>query len=171
MYSLTRMLFEFCQSTEAELKHAYRLPRQAGVTRYKPHTQLHNPSIHSCQQPNIRRRMIIEPDSGDTSKGAQAASEGGYPMQRQDVAGPSNSQLHDVESNNANEQDRLLGDAPGNYPDIVFPGPQEPLGPPPAFTPYDAEWFEVGRGDVVSHDVHLNTDGQRSHSLIQRLCC
>lgn len=34
-----------------------------------------------------------------------------------------------------------------------------PLGPPPEFTHYDAEHFEVGYSDVVSHDPHLNSDG------------
>ena len=33
------------------------------------------------------------------------------------------------------------------------------LEPPPEFSPYHAECFEVGNGDVVSHDSHLNTDG------------
>ena len=33
-------------------------------------------------------------------------------------------------------------------------------GPPPDFTLYDAEFFEVGYEDIVSHDPHLNTDGQ-----------
>ena len=34
-----------------------------------------------------------------------------------------------------------------------------PLGPPPEFTHYKAEQFEVGYSDVVSHDPHLNSDG------------
>lgn len=34
-----------------------------------------------------------------------------------------------------------------------------PLGPPPEFTHYEAEHFEVGYSDVVSHDPHLNSDG------------
>jgi len=33
------------------------------------------------------------------------------------------------------------------------------LEPPPDFSPYHADYFEVGSGDVVSHDSHLNTDG------------
>lgn len=32
-------------------------------------------------------------------------------------------------------------------------------GPPPEFAPYEAEYFEVGYNDVVSHDPHLNSDG------------
>jgi hypothetical protein len=62
---------------------------------------------------------------------------------------------------------RLMGDPnesestqANTYPDPIFPGSQEPLGPPPAFAPYEAEWFEVGHGDIVSHDEHLNTDGK-----------
>jgi hypothetical protein len=35
------------------------------------------------------------------------------------------------------------------------------LGPPPEFTQYEAEHFEVGYSDVVSHDPHLNSDGMR----------
>lgn len=31
---------------------------------------------------------------------------------------------------------------------------------PPAFTPYEAEYFTVGDGDIVSHDPHLNSDGK-----------
>ena len=34
-----------------------------------------------------------------------------------------------------------------------------PIGPPPEFTHYEAESFEVGYSDVVSHDPHLNSDG------------
>ena len=34
-----------------------------------------------------------------------------------------------------------------------------PLGPPPEFTHYEAEHFEVGYSDIVSHDPHLNSDG------------
>ena len=31
--------------------------------------------------------------------------------------------------------------------------------PPPEFAPYNAEYFEVENGDILSHDSHLNTDG------------
>jgi hypothetical protein len=34
-----------------------------------------------------------------------------------------------------------------------------PIGPPPEFSQYEAENFEVGYADVVSHDPHLNSDG------------
>ncbi|KXN90053.1 hypothetical protein AN958_05058 [Leucoagaricus sp. SymC.cos] len=48
----------------------------------------------------------------------------------------------------------------------MFPINQEPLGPPPAFTPYEAAWFEVGNGDIVSHDEHLNTDGEALYRFL-----
>ena len=38
--------------------------------------------------------------------------------------------------------------------------PAAGLGPPPEFALYEAEHFEVGYEDVVSHDPHLNTDGK-----------
>lgn len=36
--------------------------------------------------------------------------------------------------------------------------------PPPEFTPYEAEFTRDGNGDIISHDAHLNTDGN-VHSL------
>jgi hypothetical protein len=39
---------------------------------------------------------------------------------------------------------------------IPGPGGEEP---PPVFTPYEAECFNTGSGDIVSHDPHLNNDG------------
>lgn len=63
------------------------------------------------------------------------------------------------QADDSNESQRLLGrTTTGNHPEPIFPGP------PPAFTPYEAEWFEVGYGDVVSHDEHLNTDGEYIHT-------
>lgn len=55
-------------------------------------------------------------------------------------------------------------------PDVFIPqGGEEP---PPEFTPYEAEYFVSGSdGDIVSHDRHLNEDGEAlyrfllSHSL------
>ncbi|EKM83900.1 hypothetical protein AGABI1DRAFT_124228 [Agaricus bisporus var. burnettii JB137-S8] len=41
-----------------------------------------------------------------------------------------------------------------------------PMEPPPAFAPYDAAWFEVGQGDVVSHDKHLNVDGEALYRFL-----
>lgn len=33
--------------------------------------------------------------------------------------------------------------------------------PPPDFTPYEADYFQTGSGDTVSHDPHLNGDGMQ----------
>lgn len=43
---------------------------------------------------------------------------------------------------------------------FVPPGGEGP--PPPDFTPYVADYFEAGDGSVVSHDPHLNEDGEWS---------
>jgi len=63
-----------------------------------------------------------------------------------------------VSSNGQLEANLLIdfGDAPQNANQSLG------LGPPPDFTPYDAEHFEVGYSDVVSHDPHLNSDGSFS---------
>ncbi|KAF5374735.1 hypothetical protein D9758_000307 [Tetrapyrgos nigripes] len=37
---------------------------------------------------------------------------------------------------------------------------------PPPFAPYDAEAFNVAYGDVVSHDPHLNTDGEALYRFL-----
>ncbi|KAG9227239.1 hypothetical protein CCMSSC00406_0004222 [Pleurotus cornucopiae] len=37
---------------------------------------------------------------------------------------------------------------------------------PPAFTPYEAEYFTVGDGDIVSHDPHLNSDGEALYRFL-----
>ncbi|KAJ7225539.1 hypothetical protein GGX14DRAFT_421002 [Mycena pura] len=37
--------------------------------------------------------------------------------------------------------------------------------PPPEFTPYEAECFSSG-GDIVSHDPHLNTDGEALYRFL-----
>lgn len=37
---------------------------------------------------------------------------------------------------------------------------------PPEFSTYHADYFEVGNGDIVSHDSHLNTDGNTSTSFV-----
>ncbi|KAF8641145.1 hypothetical protein AX17_000787 [Amanita inopinata Kibby_2008] len=50
------------------------------------------------------------------------------------------------------------------------PGPsalqQDVLGPPPDFAPYDAEYFTVDDDNVVSHDPHLNLDGEALHQFL-----
>ncbi|KAF8807378.1 hypothetical protein BYT27DRAFT_7164905 [Phlegmacium glaucopus] len=61
------------------------------------------------------------------------------------------------------ENDRLLidfGDAPRNADESLG------LGPPPDFTPYEAQYFEVGYSDVVSHDPHLNSDGEALYRFL-----
>ena len=45
--------------------------------------------------------------------------------------------------------------------------PSNANGPPPDFALYEADYFETGSGDIVSHDPHLNSDGARfSHGQI-----
>ncbi|KAF9040595.1 hypothetical protein BJ165DRAFT_1530464 [Panaeolus papilionaceus] len=41
-----------------------------------------------------------------------------------------------------------------------------PSGPPPGFAPYSAEFFEIGYEDIVSHDPHLNTDGEALYRFL-----
>lgn len=41
----------------------------------------------------------------------------------------------------------------------LLPGFPSNDPPPPGFAPYNAEFFAVSDGNVVSHDPHLNTDG------------
>lgn len=41
-----------------------------------------------------------------------------------------------------------------------------PDHPPPSFTPYQAEYFEVGNEDICSHDPHLNSDGEALYRFI-----
>ncbi|KAJ7900318.1 hypothetical protein B0H14DRAFT_2673209 [Mycena olivaceomarginata] len=45
----------------------------------------------------------------------------------------------------------------------VIPGGEEP---PPEFTPYEAECFNTGSGNIVSHDAHLNTDGEALYRFL-----
>jgi hypothetical protein len=50
---------------------------------------------------------------------------------------------------------------------VDFPSDAEhPAGPPPEFSPYEAEYFEVGYNDVVSHDPHLNSDGEALYRFL-----
>ncbi|KAF7339492.1 hypothetical protein MSAN_02163500 [Mycena sanguinolenta] len=44
----------------------------------------------------------------------------------------------------------------------VIPGGEEP---PPEFTPYEAECFNSS-GNIVSHDAHLNTDGEALYRFL-----
>ncbi|KAJ7634278.1 hypothetical protein DFH06DRAFT_1221572 [Mycena polygramma] len=45
----------------------------------------------------------------------------------------------------------------------VIPGGEEP---PPDFTPYEAECFNTGSGNIVSHDPHLNSDGEALYRFL-----
>ncbi|KIJ68481.1 hypothetical protein HYDPIDRAFT_81594 [Hydnomerulius pinastri MD-312] len=44
----------------------------------------------------------------------------------------------------------------------AIPGGEEP----PAFTPYDASYFASKTGDVISHDPHLNEDGEALYRFL-----
>ncbi|KAJ7706210.1 hypothetical protein B0H17DRAFT_616644 [Mycena rosella] len=46
---------------------------------------------------------------------------------------------------------------------IPGPGGEEP---PPVFTPYEAECFNTGSGNIVSHDQHLNSDGEALYRFL-----
>ncbi|KAJ6604625.1 hypothetical protein DFH09DRAFT_1123331 [Mycena vulgaris] len=46
---------------------------------------------------------------------------------------------------------------------IPSPGGEEP---PPVFTPYEAECFNTGSGNIVSHDPHLNSDGEALYRFL-----
>jgi hypothetical protein len=61
-------------------------------------------------------------------------------------------------SNTVSSPPVLVDDSLNNGHLLVDFG-NSPLGPPPEFTHYEAEHFEVGYSDVVSHDPHLNSDG------------
>jgi hypothetical protein len=50
--------------------------------------------------------------------------------------------------------------SPSETDHLLLDIPATNLGPPPEFALYEAEHFEVGYDDVVSHDPHLNTDGK-----------
>ncbi|KAK0465054.1 uncharacterized protein EV420DRAFT_1637223 [Desarmillaria tabescens] len=38
--------------------------------------------------------------------------------------------------------------------------------PPPEFAPYHAEYFDTGNGNIVSHDPHLNSDGEALYRFL-----
>jgi len=63
------------------------------------------------------------------------------------------------------EAERLLPstsdglDLPPPFEDEQRPHPSSVDGPPPDFALYEADFFETGSGDIVSHDAHLNSDG------------
>lgn len=60
-------------------------------------------------------------------------------------------------------------------PDMSTPGTGYDTGndkelgaPPPAFSVYQPQFFETDDGDIISHDHHLNEDGEQRVSPIQR---
>ncbi|CAA7265824.1 unnamed protein product [Cyclocybe aegerita] len=53
------------------------------------------------------------------------------------------------------------------------PQPQQqqvPDGPPPPFAPYEPEFFLSSHGDVISHDHHLNEDGEALYRFLLDQC-
>ncbi|KAJ3553990.1 hypothetical protein NP233_g12520 [Leucocoprinus birnbaumii] len=145
-------------------------------------TSIHSPDLSQESPPQSMIIDSLSPDkdieaqrgTGPSMSGAQAALVD--PSTSTSASGPMNHPYDYTRADDtANEGDRLLEDTsdslPGTYPasnPLPTPGPQfqEPLGPPPEFTPYEAEWFEVGQGDVVSHDEHLNTDGEALYRFL-----
>jgi hypothetical protein len=72
-------------------------------------------------------------------------------------------------SNSTNTPHDVLVNVSLNNGHLLVDVGNTPLGPPPEFTHYEAENFEVGYSDVVSHDRHLNSDG--SFFSIEYLAC
>ncbi|KAJ3532523.1 hypothetical protein NM688_g7406 [Phlebia brevispora] len=88
----------------------------------------------------------------------------GVPDPSETPAGPSSSTL----SGPPPTFEESVGDTAINLSDLssnVFipPGGEEP---PPAFTPYDAQYFENSDGTIVSHDPHLNEDGEALYRFL-----
>lgn len=96
--------------------------------------------------------MIIPGGKEDTLQ--PASSKADIAALESDAAGPSNAHedpppaFEDIE-----EDTHLLSDF------TQPPNPDGVSGPPPVFSHYEADFFTVGDGDIVSHDPHLNTDG------------
>ncbi|PFH54451.1 hypothetical protein AMATHDRAFT_134053 [Amanita thiersii Skay4041] len=84
-------------------------------------------------------------------------------LEQHSVAGPSTLQapppsftdLPDVPDND--ETAHLL---------VFTPHSNDQLDPPPEFAPYEAEFFSVDQGNVISHDAHLNTDGEALYRFL-----
>ncbi|KAF8905558.1 hypothetical protein CPB84DRAFT_1844963 [Gymnopilus junonius] len=95
--------------------------------------------------------MILEYDKDDKKR--LAATRLGS---ADDSAGPSSrspARLSTDADPDATENDHLLVD-------------MVPSEPPPVFVPYEAEYFKVGYDDIVSHDPHLNSDGEALYRFI-----
>lgn len=99
--------------------------------------------------------MIVDPASG-TDKHKKALAEPAWPSGDASGSNPppppfDASQLaHELVHISGTEATPLIHAAP---PD------DQALGPPPEFTPYNAEYFALDNLDVVSHDPHLSSDG------------
>ncbi|KAG6857537.1 hypothetical protein H0H87_000136 [Tephrocybe sp. NHM501043] len=78
----------------------------------------------------------------------------------------------------SSEQDPLLANGENSEPpppfsDVNQAGPSHlsigsaaPLESPPEFALYDADYFEAGNGDIISHDPHLNSDGEALYRFL-----
>ncbi|KAI0361563.1 hypothetical protein OH77DRAFT_1444179 [Trametes cingulata] len=65
-------------------------------------------------------------------------------------------------------QDEIPQDAVPKYTEHALENVYIPAGgeePPPEFTPYEAEFFISGR-EIVSHDLHLNQDGEALYRFL-----
>ncbi|CAL1695718.1 unnamed protein product [Somion occarium] len=55
---------------------------------------------------------------------------------------------------------------PPELTNIDFPVPFGGEDPPPDFAPYEAEYFVTSIGDIISHDEHLNEDGEALYRFL-----
>ncbi|KAH9950374.1 hypothetical protein B0H21DRAFT_532423 [Amylocystis lapponica] len=104
--------------------------------------------------------MIIHDDD---KKAAEAAAE--RDDSEEQLAGPSTAPPPSFEESVA---DQLAEPSVvGHFPDSDVYVPQGGEEPPPDFTPYRAEYFVTGsQGDIVSHDRHLNEDGEALYRFL-----
>ncbi|KAF9475612.1 hypothetical protein BDN70DRAFT_864604 [Pholiota conissans] len=104
--------------------------------------------------------MIVDPvaDSTDDKKQVSASSQLGE-------ASISNPAPPPFESS---QQDHELVDISGteSTPLIHTSPTDRALGPPPEFAPYNAEHFSLDNQDIVSHDPHLNSDGEALYRFL-----
>ena len=49
---------------------------------------------------------------------------------------------------------------------LLMPPTEAYEEPPPEFTPYEAKCFTIGDGSIVSHDAHLNKDGEALYRFL-----
>ncbi|KAL6309929.1 hypothetical protein BKA93DRAFT_756836 [Sparassis latifolia] len=87
---------------------------------------------------------------------------------QQPLAGPSRSAGLQPPSFEESTRDQALPSYSDQFPESseVYV-PQGGEAPPPEFTPYEAEYFvSGGAGDIVSHDRHLNEDGEALYRFL-----